>query len=663
MDNPFKPALDTPNKNIEVNAIAHAETAIVDVVKISSNCVQRFMDKGILNYFIFIVNQLSIMQLSSLDYGFIIVFFSIILGIGIYVSKKSGESSSQFFLSGRTMPWWLLGLSMVATTFSTDTPNLVTDIVRTNGVSGNWVWWAFLITGLLTVFVYAKLWRKSNVNTDLEFYELRYGGKPASFLRKFRAIYLGVIFNVITMSAVTLAAIKIGGIMLGLEPWQTVVSAGLITVIFSALGGFKGVVYTDFLLFFVAMAGALGAAIYLVNLPEVGGISALVSNDIVTEKLSILPDFNNTEALITLLIIPLAVQWWSSWYPGAEPGGGGYIAQRMLAAKDENHAIGATFFFNIMHYALRPWPWILVALSSLIVFPDIASIQEAFPNVPADKLGHDLAYPAMLTMLPSGLLGVVLASLIAAYMSTISTQLNWGSSYIVYDFYKQQVNPNASEKQLVTVGRLSTVVLMVLSAILALALQNALQLFELLLLFGAGTGLIFILRWFWWRINAWSEIVAMFASGIVAILFKVTAVGPFLFNTEDGLLPSWAEYPTMVIIISIFWLGATFMTKPEEDTVLEDFYRKIQPGGPGWKKVLAKAKQKNIDIINTSEKWSVPSGITAMLLGCVLIYSCMFATGYWIYGETKSASILTVVALISGGLLIKTWREMRNNIL
>ncbi|WP_029511568.1 sodium:solute symporter family protein [Croceivirga radicis] len=603
------------------------------------------------------------MQLSSLDYGFIIVFFSIILGIGIYVSKKSGESSSQFFLSGRTMPWWLLGLSMVATTFSTDTPNLVTDIVRTNGVSGNWVWWAFLITGLLTVFVYAKLWRKSNVNTDLEFYELRYGGKPASFLRKFRAIYLGVIFNVITMSAVTLAAIKIGGIMLGLEPWQTVVSAGLITVIFSALGGFKGVVYTDFLLFFVAMAGALGAAIYLVNLPEVGGITALVSNDIITEKLSILPDFSNTEALITLLIIPLAVQWWSSWYPGAEPGGGGYIAQRMLAAKDENHAIGATFFFNIMHYALRPWPWILVALSSLIVFPDIASIQEAFPNVPADKLGHDLAYPAMLTMLPSGLLGVVLASLIAAYMSTISTQLNWGSSYIVYDFYKQQVNPNASEKQLVTVGRLSTIVLMVLSAILALALQNALQLFELLLLFGAGTGLIFILRWFWWRINAWSEIVAMFASGIVAILFKVTAVGPFLFNTANGLLPSWAEYPTMVIIISIFWLGATFMTKPEEDAVLENFYRKIQPGGPGWKKVLAKAKQKNIEIINTSEKWSVPSGITAMLLGCVLIYCCMFATGYWIYGETKLASILTVVALISGGLLIKTWRGMRNNIL
>jgi Na+/proline symporter len=288
-------------------------------------------------------------KLSTLDISLIVLFFSITLFIGIYVSKKSGKNSTEYFLSGRTMPWWLLGLSMVATTFSTDTPNFVTNVVRVNGVSGNWSWWAFLLTGLLTVFVYAKLWRKSNVNTDLEFYELRYGGKPAKFLRKFRALYLGVIFNVITMSAVTLAAIKIGGIMLGLEPWQTVISAGLITVVFSAIGGFKGVVYTDFILFFVAMGGAIWAAVYLVNIPEVGGLEALLANENVVGKLSILPDFNNTEALITLLIIPLAVQWWSTWYPGAEPGGGGYIAQRMLAAKDANHAIGATFFFNIMH--------------------------------------------------------------------------------------------------------------------------------------------------------------------------------------------------------------------------------------------------------------------------------------------------------------------------
>lgn len=602
-------------------------------------------------------------ELSTLDYSLIIIFFSITLSIGILVSKKSGKNSTEYFLSGRTMPWWLLGVSMVATTFSTDTPNLVTDIVRTNGVSGNWVWWAFLITGLLTVFVYAKLWRKSNVKTDLEFYELRYGGKPAAFLRKFRAVYLGVIFNVITMSAVTLAAIKIGGIMLGLEPWQTVVSAGVITVVFSALGGFKGVIYTDFILFFVAMVGAIGAAYFLVNIPEVGGIEALMANDLVASKLSILPDFSDKKALITLLIIPLAVQWWSSWYPGAEPGGGGYIAQRMLAAKNENHAIGATFFFNIMHYAVRPWPWILVALASLVVFPDLVSIKEAFPDIADSKLGHDLAYSAMLTKLPSGLLGIVLASLIAAYMSTISTQLNWGSSYIVFDFYKQQINPQASEKRLVTVGRISTIVLMVLSATLALLLQNALQLFELLLVFGAGTGLIFILRWFWWRINAWSEIAAMFASGIISLLLKLTPLGNYLFGSEHGVFEDYFEYPFVVLFTTIIWLVATFLTQAESKTLLQGFYSKIQPGGPGWEKVISDAKKENIEIVDGEKKWSVPSGIFAMLLGCVLIYSIMFATGYWIYGEINKAIIASVIAVVFALLLLKAWKKIRTTAL
>lgn len=602
-------------------------------------------------------------SLSTLDYAIITTFFAITLSIGIYVSKKSGENSTEFFLSGRTMPWWLLGVSMVATTFSTDTPNLVTDIVRTNGVSGNWVWWAFLITGLLTVFVYAKLWRKSNVNTDIEFYEFRYGGKPAKFLRKFRAVYLGIIFNVITMSAVTLAAIKIGGIMLGLEPWQTVISAGLITVVFSALGGFKGVVYTDFVLFFVAMGGAIGAAYYLVNMPEVGGIDALLSNDNVKDKLSILPDFSDKNAVITLFIIPLAVQWWSSWYPGAEPGGGGYIAQRMLAAKDANHAIGATFFFNIMHYALRPWPWIMVALASLVVFPDLASIQEAFPNVAEGKLGHDLAYSAMLTKLPSGLLGLVLASLVAAYMSTISTQLNWGSSYMVFDFYKQQIKPDASEKELVFVGRLSTIVLMVLSAVLALLLQNALQLFEVLLMFGAGTGLIFILRWFWWRINAWSEITAMFASGIISIILKLTPVGAYFFGAEAGIFPDYYQYPAVVLITTIIWLIATYITKPESKEVLQKFYKKIQPGGLGWEKVIQEAEAEGIELKDNNESWSVPSGLLAMLLGCILIYSCMFATGYYIYGDYNYALPLTGLAIISGLFLIRTWKKIRTTVL
>ena len=602
------------------------------------------------------------MQITTLDWLIIFLFFAVSLGIGIYVSKSSGKSANEYFLSGRSMPWWLLGLSMVATTFSTDTPNLVTDIVRSNGVSGNWVWWAFLITGLLTVFVYAKLWRKSNVSTDLEFYELRYGGKPAKFLRKFRAIYLGIIFNVITMSAVTLAAIKIGGIMLGLEPWQTVITAGLVTVTFSAIGGFKGVVYTDVILFFVAMGGAIGAAFYLVNLPEVGGIEALLSNENVSGKISILPDFSDTNALIALLIIPLAVQWWSSWYPGAEPGGGGYIAQRMFAAKNENHAIGATFFFNIMHYALRPWPWILVALASLVVFPDLDSIQQAFPNITEDKLGNDLAYPAMLTKLPTGLLGLVLASLISAYMSTISTQLNWGSSYIVYDFYQTQINPSASQKQLVAVGRISTVLLMVLSTLLALLLQNAMQLFNLLLVFGAGTGLIFILRWFWWRINAWSEITAMVASGLISLTLTIPSIKATLFGVE-GFMPSWAEFPFVVAVTTILWLLVTFITPSEDESVLRSFYKKTQPGGPGWAKIVDKAQEEGVELLDDNKTWSVPAGIIAMLLGCSMIYSIMFCTGYFIYGNHRLAFPLLALAIVSGYLLIKIWGKIKVNVL
>ncbi|KAA3623607.1 MAG: Na+:solute symporter [Flavobacterium sp.] len=601
-------------------------------------------------------------ELSTLDFVIIIALFVLILFIGIYVGKTSGKNSSQYFLSGRNMPWWLLGLSMVATTFSTDTPNLVTDIVRTNGVSGNWVWWAFLVTGLLTVFVYAKLWRKSEVKTDIEFYELRYGGKPARFLRGFRAIYLGILFNVLAMAGVTLAAIKIGEVMLGLDPLTTVVIAGLITAIFSAIGGFKGVVYTDFILFFVAMAGAFGAAYYIVGLPEIGGLDALIHHENVSDKLNILPDFGNTEMLVALLIIPLAVQWWSSWYPGSEPGGGGYVAQRMLAAKNENHAIGATFFYNIMHYALRPWPWIVVALASLIVFPDLASIQDAFPNVSEDKLGHDLAYSAMLTMLPSGLLGLVLASLSAAYMSTISTHLNWGASYVVNDFYAQQVKPSASEKELVRVGRITTVVLMVISASIALLLTNALQLFDIILMFGAGTGLIFILRWFWWRINAWTEISAMVASGLISILIAFTPLGDFLFG-EAGVMPAYLRFPFVVFSSMAIWLTVTFLTKPESKAVLYRFYRKTQPGGPGWRKVISEARSENETLVHTSEAWSVPSGILAMLLGIALIYSAMFATGYFIYGEYPKALSFMAISIISGLFLIKIWNRIKGKVL
>jgi len=598
-------------------------------------------------------------ELSILDISIIVAFFSTTLLIGFYVSKKSSSSSSEYFLSGRSMPWWLLGISMVATTFSTDTPNLVTDIVRNNGVSGNWVWWAFLLTGLLTVFVYAKLWRRSEVSTDMEFYELRYSGWGGKFLRGFRAVYLGVIFNVMAMAGVTLAAIKIGEIMLGLDPLETIMYAGTITVVFSTVGGFRGVVYTDFILFFAAMVGSIGAAYYLVNLPEVGGIEKLISNESISEKLSILPSFDDPDLYIPLLLVPLAVQWWSSWYPGAEPGGGGYIAQRMLAAKNENHAIGATFFFNVMHYALRPWPWIIVALASLVVFPDIASIQDAFPNISQDKLGQDLAYPAMLTKLPSGLLGIVVASLGAAFMSTISTHLNWGSSYIVNDFYKQQINKNASERELVNVGRISTVILFVLSSVFALLLTNSLQLFEVILMFGAGTGLIFILRWFWWRINAWSEISAMFVSGFISIILNFTYLGEFLFS-DSGLFKSYYKFPSVVIFTTLIWLMITYLTEPDKTDSLIKFCQKTNPGGPGWEKIRKEAKLQNIsfDSGNDDKTWSVPLGILCMLCGCLAIYSLLFSTGYFIYGELNNGISFLIIGIVFSLGLKYNWNKL-----
>ena len=595
-------------------------------------------------------------QLTTFDKIIIFFFFFLVLAIGFAVSKKSSQSSSEYFLSGRTMPWWLLGLSMVATTFSTDTPNLVTDIVRQNGVSGNWVWWIFLLTGLLTVFVYAKLWRRSGVSTDMEFYDLRYSGAPGRFLRGFRSIYLGIIFNILAMAGVTLAAIKIGAIMLDISAIETVLYAGGVTLIFSAVGGFRGVVYTDFILFFTAMAGAIGAAYYLINLPEVGGVTGILNNDLVSSKVSMFPDLSDKELLWTLLIIPLAVQWWSSWYPGAEPGGGGYIAQRMLAAKNENHSLGATLFFNIMHYALRPWPWILVALASLIIFPDLDAIRETFPNVDEGKIGHDLAYPAMLTLLPSGLLGLVLASLVSAYMSTISTHLNWGSSYVVNDFYKALIKDDGDERALVNVGRISVICLMIVSSIVALMLNNALQLFQIILMFGAGTGSIFILRWFWWRINAWSEIAAMICSGVVSILFEFTPIGSMIFS-EDFIQP-YFKFPMVVLITTFVWVVVTFMTKPDDDETLVKFYKKTKPGGPGWKRIKDLAKLSESE--NNSE-WIVPRGILCMILGCFAIYSALFSTGYFIYGEITSGIIFLTTTIVFSYILFNISKKILSN--
>jgi SSS family solute:Na+ symporter len=549
------------------------------------------------------------MILNLIDWLIIASFFLLSLIIGLYASRSAGKSTTEFFLSGRNMPWWLLGISMVATTFSCDTPNLVTDLVRQSGVAGNWAWWAFLLTGMLTVFIYAKLWRRSGVMTDLEFYELRYSGKMASFLRGFRALYLGAFFNIMVIALVSLALIKIGAVMLKWPAWKTMLIASTITLIYSALGGLKGILLTDFFQFILAMTGAIGAAIIVLKLPEVGGMSGLLKNPALQGKLGLLPDFSNREALVTLLILPLAVQWWSVWYPGSEPGGGGYIAQRMLSAKNESGAVKATLLFNVTHYALRPWPWIIVALASLVVFPDLGALAKAFPHIDEGIIRHDLAYPAMLSFLPAGFLGLVVASLIAAFMSTVSTQLNWGASYIVNDFYHRFIDRQASEKELVIVARVTTVILMILAALFTLLLSNALQAFRILLQIGAGTGLIFILRWFWWRINAYSELSAMIISFMVAVYFQI--IHPLTGLPE--ISPS-TQLVSGVAITTIAWLVVTWMTPPVNMETLAGFHKLIGAGGPGWKKVIMQLPVKEVHTGLPVPKWDVPRGILCMVI-------------------------------------------------
>ncbi|MFN5090945.1 MAG: sodium:solute symporter family protein [Bacteroidota bacterium] len=589
------------------------------------------------------------MNLSMLDWGIIFAFFAVTLFIGLYASRGAGKSYSEFFLSGRDMSWWLLGVSMVATTFSADTPNLVTDLVRTHGVAGNWSWWAFLLTGMLTVFVYARLWRRSGVLTDLEFYELRYSGKPAAFLRGFRAIYLGVFFNVMIMATVSLAAIKIGAVMLDLKPVETLLITSIITVIYTSIGGLKGVVLTDFFQFILAMAGMVIAAVYIVNLPEVGGLSKMLAHPNVSGKLNFLPDFSDSKQLIPLFLMPLAVQWWSVWYPGAEPGGGGYIAQRMLSAKDEKNAVTATLFFNIAHYALRPWPWILIALASLIVFPDIASLQAAFPHLDPKVVKNDLAFSAMLNLLPAGLIGLLIAALLSAFMSTISTHLNWGSSYVVNDFYKRFLRPDAPQNELVNVGRISTVVLMIMAALLALALENALQAFNILLQIGAGTGLIFILRWFWWRVNAYSEITAMVVSFMLALYFELGMENP---------LPEHIKLLAGVGITTLAWVTVTFLTAPSSQETMLRFFKLIQPSPTGWKPVIEKGIASGELDSNEIIPGKLPNQILGMFLGCILVYSALFSIGFIIYGNMMPALLSGFVALISGYLMLKNWDKI-----
>jgi solute:Na+ symporter, SSS family len=582
------------------------------------------------------------MKLSTLDWIVIATYGVIAVTVGLYFARRAGRETGEFFLGGRSMPWWLLGTSMVATTFSTDTPNLVTDLVRTGGVSQNWIWWAFVITGMCTVFFYAKLWRRSGLATDVGFYELRYSGKPAAFLRGFRAIYLGVFFNCMIMATVTLAAIKIGGVVLGASKYEVVIIAGALTALYSATSGLWGVVVTDLILFAVAMVGSFAAAWFALAHPDVGGLQGLFTHPDVAGKLSLLPDFSDWRTASTVFIIPIAVQWWSTWYPGAEPGGGGYVAQRMLAAKDESHAMKATLWFNVAHYSLRPWPWIIVALASLIVYPTLPDIQAAFPLIDPSIVRNDLAYPAMLVFLPSGLLGLVIASLAAAYMSTISTHLNWGASYVVDDVYRRFIAPDEDEARYVLVGRIATVGLVVIAGVVSLWLENALQAFQILLQIGAGTGLVFLLRWFWWRINVWSELAAMVVSFVVALYFQFghAALG---FAPVDPAV----QLVIGVMVTTAGWVTVTFLTPPADEDTLRSFHALIRPMGKGWRGAGLDLPEDDLDD-------SPAAAFLAWFLGVTVVYGAILGSGYALYGRGMLAAVCLGTAILASVALLRT---------
>jgi solute:Na+ symporter, SSS family len=578
------------------------------------------------------------MHLTTLDWIIVGASIGISFLPAILLAKRAGSSTVEFFTSGRSAPWWLIGVSMVATTFSADTPNLVTNFVRERGVAYNWVWWAFLLTGMMTVFFYSRLWRRSGVVTDLEFYELRYSGKPAGFVRGFRAVYLGLFFNCVIMATVNLAAAKIASVLLGWPLTTTLIVCALLSIFFAATSGLWGVLVTDFIQFGIAMTGSISAAWFALKHPDVGGFNGLLTR-LEPGTLNLLPDFSDWGLTLAVLVIPLTVQWWSVWYPGAEPGGGSYVAQRMLAARSERDALTGTLLYNVAHYALRPWPWIIVGLCSLLVFPTLADLQRAFPNVEARLIGHDMAYPAMLTFLPAGFLGLMVAGLLAAYVSTISTHLNWGTSYLVHDFYRRFVRGDASEHHYVFVSRIITGVLMLLAAALTFVIDTARHGFDLLLSVGAGTGLIYLLRWFWWRINAWSEISAMIGSVIVATAF-------FIANRNGAEIPSHLALVATVAITTLIWIAVTLLTPPTNPATLHSFYSRVRPAGPGWKAVRAE----------TGLPPSADSLSSAMLgwaAAVLFVYSALFGTGSFLYGRTSIAVFWLALFLFSGVLLVR----------
>ena len=576
------------------------------------------------------------MTLTALDAGIIILCLVASFAPAIWMMRRAGRDTAEFFTSGRAAPWWLIGVSMVATTFSTDTPNLVTNLVREGGIAANWVWWAFLLTGMTTVFFYARLWRRLGLLTDLEFYELRYSGAPARAVRGFRAVYLGLFFNIVIMATVNLAAVKIANVLLGWPMVQTLLFCSVINIAFAATSGLWGVLVTDFVQFGIAMTGSLAAAIYALQRPEVGGLAGLIEK-IEPATTRMVPDFGNWETLLPLFIVPLAVQWWSTWYPGAEPGGGSYVAQRMLAARAERDAVSGTLFFNVAHYAVRPWPWILVALSSILVFPTVADIGRALPHVDARLLGNDMAYPAMLTFLPPGVLGLVIAGLLMAYVSTISTHLNWGTSYLVHDFYRRFLRPGHDERHYVLIGRLTTALLMVVAALFTFLLETARGSFDLLLSVGAGTGLLYLLRWFWWRINAWSEIAAMASSFILATVL-------FFAQRQGAVIPSHVSLLLMVSTTTVIWVATAYLTSPTDPDTLRRFYRVARPAGPGWRVVRSQ-------IHDSPPPDDLGTSFAGWLAGIALVYGALFGVGHTLLGHTAAGIVSAAVALAGAAVL------------
>jgi Na+/proline symporter len=594
------------------------------------------------------------MQLSALDWVVAAASVLICFVPALFFGKRAGRSTSEFFVSGRAVPWWLAGLSMVATTFSSDTPNLVTDIVRRNGVAGNWVWWAFTLTGVATVFFYARLWRRSGVMTDLEFYEIRYSGTAASVVRGFRAIYLGLLFNCMIMATVNLAACKIAGILFGLERWQTLAFVGLLNVAFAAHSGLWGVLVIDMIQFFIKMTAVIAAAYFALQVPVVGGLSGLVEKLSATpgpggiNYLHVLPDFtSHWDLAVAVFIMPIAVQWWAVWYPGAEPGGGSYVAQRMLASKSERDALGAVLFFNVAHYVLRPWPWILVALASILVYPELADIQKAFPNLDPSLLGHDIAYPAMLRFLPVGFVGLMVGGLIAANSSTILTHLNWGASYLVHDFYRRFVHRDGTEAHYVLAARVATIILFLASSATVYLLDTAKDAFDVILQVGAGTGLLYLVRWFWWRVNAWCEVVAMVSS------FGVSLVLLFL-NRRGAAISTHVALIATVAATTLCWVVTAYIGPQTDRGVLIAFYRKVRPAGPGWGPIREAAGLLPAE----TRADNIPLAMLGWAAGCTVIWSALFTVGSVLYGQTGQAMFLAAVFVVSGVVLLQVIRTL-----